>query len=129
MTEIETTQLDDERLRGDLDDLHEFAQELARASDAKRDGGSILPRHINADPEAVEQGLARLVLALIDLIRQLLEKQAIRRIDGGSLTDEEIERMGLTFMRLERKMAELREIFGLQDDDLALRLGHIVDSP
>jgi hypothetical protein len=115
------------RLHGDLDSLHDFARELARASNTRREGESIFPRHINADPEAVEEGLARLVLALVDLIRQLLEKQAIRRIEGGSLTDEEVERMGLTFLKLERKMAELKEIFGLQDDDLALRLGPVRD--
>jgi chromatin segregation and condensation protein Rec8/ScpA/Scc1 (kleisin family) len=127
VNEIEREAELDTRLRGDLDELRAFAEELGRASDTRRDGSSVFPRHINADPEAVEEGLARLVLALVDLIRQLLEKQAIRRIEGGSLTDDEIERMGVTFLKLERKMTELKEMFGLQDDDLALKLGPVRD--
>lgn len=67
------------------------------------------------------------MLTLIELLRQLLEKQAIRRVEGGSLTDEEIERLGETFMKLERKMSELKEIFGLQDEDLNLNLGPLGD--
>jgi len=82
-----------------------------------------VPRRINADPERVEQGLAKLVLTLIELLRRLLEKQALRRIEGGSLTPEEIERMGLTFLRLEEKMAELKTYFGLEAEDLSLDLG------
>lgn len=83
---------------------------------------AVLPR-IDADPEKVEQGLAKLVLTLIDLIRKLMEKQAIRRIDGGSLSDKEVEKLGYTFMRLENKMEELRKVFGLKDEDLNLNLG------
>jgi hypothetical protein len=82
-----------------------------------------VPRRINADPERVEQGLAKLVLTLIELLRRLLEKQALRRIEGGALTPEEIERMGLTFLRLEEKMAELKTHFGLEAEDLSLDLG------
>ena len=82
-----------------------------------------VPRRINADPERVEQGLAKLILTLIELLRRLLEKQALRRIEGGSLTPEEIERMGLTFLRLEEKMAELKTHFGLEAEDLSLDLG------
>jgi len=82
-----------------------------------------VPRRINADPERVEQGLAKLVLTLIELLRRLLEKQALRRIEGGSLTPDEIERMGLTFLRLEEKMAELTAHFGLKAEDLTLDLG------
>jgi hypothetical protein len=82
-----------------------------------------VPRRINADPERVEQGLAKLVLTLIELLRRLLEKQALRRIEGGSLTPDEIERMGLTFLRLEEKMAELTAHFGLKAEDLNLDLG------
>lgn len=82
-----------------------------------------VPRRINADPERVEQGLAKLVLTLIELLRRLLEKQALRRIEAGSLTSEEIERMGVTFLRLEQKMAVLRAHFGLEAEDLSLDLG------
>jgi len=80
-------------------------------------------RRVNADPERVEQGLAQLVLTLIELLRQLMERQALRRIDAGSLSDDEIERMGQTFMKLEQRMDELKEHFGLADDDLNLDLG------
>ena len=100
--------------------LAEFEGELERLTEA-------LPRRINADPEKVEQGLAKLVLTLIELLRRLLEKQALRRIEGGSLTPDEIERMGLTFLRLEGKMAELKAHFGLTDEDLNLSLGPLGD--
>ena len=100
--------------------LTDFEGELSRVTDA-------LPRRVNADPERVEQGLAKLVLTLIELLRGLLEKQAIRRVEGGSLTSGEIERMGLTFLRLEQKLAELREHFGLSQEDLTLSLGSLDD--
>ena len=96
--------------------LEEFEQELGRLTEA-------LPRRINADPEKVEQGLVKLVLTVVELLRRLLEKQALRRMDADSLTPEEIERMGLTFLRLEEKMAELKAHFGLRDEDLNLNLG------
>lgn len=80
-------------------------------------------RRVNADPERLEKGLAQLVLTLIELLRQLMERQAIRRIDAGTLTDDEIERMGQTFMKLEERMTELKAHFGLEDDDLNLDLG------
>ena len=82
---------------------------------------------INIDPKNVEKGLAKLVLTLVELIRKLLEKQAMRRIEGGSLTDEEIERMGETLLKLENKMQELKEIFGLKDEELNLNLGPLGD--
>jgi hypothetical protein len=86
---------------------------------------STIPERISADPEIVENGLARLVLAIVELVRRLLEKQALRRMDGGNLTEEEIERLGNALMKLEEKMAELKQVFGLTDDDLNLRLGPI----
>jgi hypothetical protein len=73
--------------------------------------------------ERPEQGLARLVLTLVELLRQTLERQAIRRMEGGGLSDEEIERMGVALFDLEQKMAELREIFDLEEADLNLDLG------
>lgn len=83
------------------------------------------PERVNVDPEKVEQGLVKLVLALVELLRRLLEKQAIRRIEGGSLTKEEINRLGLTLMRLEQKVKELQEHF--QIDDLNINLGPLGD--
>lgn len=84
-----------------------------------------IPERISADPEIVENGLARLVMSIIELVRRLLEKQALRRMDGGNLTEEEIERLGAALMKLEQKMEELKKTFGLSDDDLNLSLGPI----
>ncbi|MEI8173859.1 MAG: gas vesicle protein K [Deltaproteobacteria bacterium] len=86
-----------------------------------------LPKKIEANPENAEKGLAKLVLTLIELIRKLMEKQAMRRVEAGSLTDEEVERVGETLMKLENKMKELKEIFGLKDDELNLNLGPLGD--
>ena len=86
---------------------------------------SIVPERISADPEIVENGLAKLVLSIIELVRRLLEKQALRRMDGGNLTEEEIERLGNALMKLEEKMAELKRVFGLSDEDLNLSLGPV----
>ena len=82
-----------------------------------------LPDRINADPEHVEQGLARLVLTVVELLREVLEHQAIRRMDGGTLSDAEIERLGLALLKLNSRMDELKTIFGLTDEDLNIDLG------
>ena len=90
------------------------------------DARSELPaprQRINSDPANVERGLVSLVLTLVELLRQLMERQAIRRVDDGTLTDEQIERIGTTLMLLEEKMAELREHFGLKPEDLNIDLG------
>jgi transposase len=81
------------------------------------------PSRLQVDPENVSSGLLRLVLTLVELLRELLERQALRRIEGGSLTEEEIERLGLTFLRLAEEMQRLKRQFGLTDDDLNLDLG------
>jgi|SRR5438552_1222003 len=78
---------------------------------------------IDCSPENIEQGLAKLVLGLIELLRQLLERQAIRRMQGGSLTDAQVEEMGEALMKLEAKIRELAEHFGLTPADLNLDLG------
>jgi hypothetical protein len=85
--------------------------------------GDVFPRRVNADGERVERGLAQLVLTLVELLRQLLERQALRRVEGGTLSDDEIERLGETLMRLEARMEELKREFGLDDEDLNLDLG------
>jgi hypothetical protein len=82
-----------------------------------------LSRRINADPESLERGLAQLVLTIVELLRQLMERQALRRVDAGGLSEEQVERLGRTFMELDQRMAELREEFGLTEDDLNLDLG------
>lgn len=78
---------------------------------------------IECSSENIEQGLARLVLGLIDLLRRLLERQAIRRMEGQSLTGEQVEEMGLALMKLEAKVRELAAQFGLKPEDLNLDLG------
>jgi hypothetical protein len=86
---------------------------------------SVIPERISADPEIVENGLAKLVLSIIELIRRLLEKQALRRMDAGTVSEEEIERLGSALMKLEQKMDELKRVFGLSDEDLNLKLGPV----
>jgi Gas vesicle protein K len=80
-------------------------------------------RRITADPESVEKGLVTLVLTLVELLRQLMERQALRRVDLGDLTDDQVERIGSTLMALEERMTELREHFGLRPEDLNIDLG------
>ena len=82
-----------------------------------------LSRRVEADPENVERGLAQLVLTIVELLRQLMERQALRRMEQGTLTDDEIERLGQTFMLLEERMEELKTAFGLEDSELNLNLG------
>lgn len=98
------------------DDLDDFLRGLDRLNPG-------LPARVNADPQNIERGLAQLVLTLIELLRQLMERQAVRRMEGGSLTDDEVERLGQTFMHLEQRMQQLKREFGLEDKDLNLDLG------
>jgi hypothetical protein len=98
------------------DDLDPFARDLPRLGDA-------LSRRLDADPENVERGLAQLVLTVVELLRQLMERQALRRVDAGGLDDETVERLGRTLMALEARMQELKEIFDFDDADLNLDLG------
>lgn len=78
-------------------------------------------------PENVTDGLAQLVLTLVETLRQLMEKQATRRIRDGSVTDEEAERLGLTFIRLRAKIREIAAVFNLSEKDLGLDLGPLGD--
>ncbi|MEV4255943.1 gas vesicle protein K [Spirillospora sp. NPDC049652] len=80
-------------------------------------------QRIEADPESVERDLVKLVLTLVELIRQLMERQALRRVEEGSLTDDQTEKLGTALMRLEEAMAHLREHFDLTPEDLNLDLG------
>lgn len=82
---------------------------------------------VSADPESVERGLVQLVLTIVELLRQLMERQALHRMEAGSLTDAEVERLGQTFMALAKRMEELKEHFGLSADDLNLNLGPLGD--
>lgn len=91
-------------------------------SELERLDGALRQR-VNAKRDNLEKGLAQLVLTLIELLRQLMERQALRRIEGDSLTADEIERLGETFMLLEERMNELKEAFEIEDEELNLDLG------
>ena len=97
----------------ETDDLEVQLNELSRS----------LPERINAEPATAGKELGRLVLTLVDVIRKVLEHQAVRRMDSGSLTSEEVERLGLALLRLNERMDELKAAFGLQDEDLDIDLG------
>ncbi|CAN5204299.1 hypothetical protein BH23GEM2_BH23GEM2_10400 [soil metagenome] len=117
------------RLPGAAQDMHtgtlDASGELrpAQSEVSLRQLAPSLPETVNVDPEGVENGLARLVLTLIEVLRKVLEHQAIRRMEGGSLSEEEIERLGLGLLRLHDRMQELKNVFGLTDDDLQIDLG------
>jgi|SRR5579884_2845889 len=96
--------------------VEELKQQLAAAAQ-----GSL--QRIECNAENIDQGLARLVLSLIEFLRRLLERQAIRRMEGSRLSEEQIEEMGLALMKLESKIAELAAQFGLKPEDLNLELG------
>lgn len=82
-----------------------------------------MTERLDLDPESVERSLVTLVLALVELLRQLMERQALRRLDVGDLSDEQVEQLGATLMALEEKMTELRDHFGLRPEDLNIDLG------
>lgn len=82
-----------------------------------------LRQRIDSDADSVQRDLVRLVLTLVELIRQLMERQALRRVDTGDLPDDQVEDLGLALMKLEEAMTELRERFGFSTEDLNLELG------
>ena len=100
-----------------IQDITERVEELENPSESK----------LELNPENADSALAKLVLTLVELIRKLVEKQAMRRVDGGSLTETEIERLGETLMKLEMKMEELKKYFNLTDRDLNINLGPLGD--
>jgi translation elongation factor EF-1beta len=103
-------------------DVEVAVDDLKRQLAASASGSQ---QRIDCNSENIEQGLARLVLTLVELLRRLLERQAIRRMEGGSLNDTQIEEMGAALMKLEQKILELTSAFGLRPEDLNLDLGPI----
>jgi hypothetical protein len=101
----------------------EIAAAVAEVNRELKAAGESSMERIDCSPENIEQGLARLVLSLIELLRRLLERQAIRRMEGGSLEEGRIEAMGQALMKLEAKVNELAAAFGLRPEDLNLELG------
>ena len=100
----------------ELDSVREELERLARRT---------APPRWNADPEDVRRSVAKLVLTLVEFIRQLLERQAIRRMDAGTLTPEQTESVGLALMRLEETVRDIGKQFGLEPEDLNLDLGPV----
>ena len=98
---------------------HRAKAAIATSQSIEQGGG----KKIILDPENVEKGLAKLVLTVLELLRQVMERQAVHRMDTGDLSEVQIEKLGNTLMKLEEKVNELREHFGLQADDLNLNLG------
>ena len=99
--------------------------ELSQTGQEERGAGQRIRYRLDADddPRAAERGLATLVLTIVELLRQLMERQALRRVDDGTVTDEQAERIGYTLMRLEERMSELLDEFGLEPEDLNIDLG------
>jgi hypothetical protein len=97
-------------------DLERIAAEL-------REIAPSLPQRLDASPEDIEAGVAKLVLTLVEFLRQVLEHQAVRRMEGGGLSDEQIENIGLALMRLEERLGEIKTAFGLEGEDLNIDLG------
>jgi hypothetical protein len=95
----------------------------APADPARLADGDAPPRRINADRESIERGLVTLVLTLVELLRQLMERQALRRVEDGTLDDNKIEEVGQTLQALDERMSEVTEQFGLSRADLNLDLG------
>lgn len=85
--------------------------------------GRALPRRLETDPDAVQRDLVKLVLTIVELVRQLMERQALRRVDEGDLTDEQVEDLGTGLMHLEDAMEELKTRFDLTTSDLNIDLG------
>jgi hypothetical protein len=81
------------------------------------------PDRLEAGADDIEAGVAKLVLTLVEFVRQILEHQAVRRMEGGTLSDEEIERLGLALLRLQERLQEIKDAFGLRDEDLNVDLG------
>jgi len=83
---------------------------------------------INIDGQKLQNGLGKLVLTLVEILRQILERQARRRIESGTLTSEEIERLGLAFMQTRQKITEISKVFGCSAEELDLNLGSLIKS-
>jgi hypothetical protein len=104
------------------DSLSDFKSLMTLESSDARATAHSKPR-LNLDQEKVKNGLAQLVLTIIKLLHELLERQAIRRMEAGSLTDEQIDQLGCTLMRQAEEIERIRLQFGLEEKDLNLELG------
>ncbi|MGP8258595.1 MAG: gas vesicle protein K [Acidobacteriaceae bacterium] len=118
MQQVETMQVESESIQ-------DFALVMQQEACIQPRAHSATPcrARLELDPEQVKNGLGQLVLTVVKLLHELLERQALRRIDAGSLTEEQIERLGFTLMRQAEEIDRLRNEFGLEDQDLNLDLG------
>jgi len=106
-----------EPTKEELKYMAKLEQEIRRAE-------ANIPKIIDANsPKKAEQGIAKLVLTLVELLRRLMEREVMRRMQRGSLTNVEIQKLGLTFKAMEKKMQELKAVFGIEDEELNLDLG------
>jgi hypothetical protein len=86
-------------------------------------GDWVLPQRLDTDADSVERDLMRLVLTIVELVRQLMERQALRRVEQQDLTEDQVENLGLALMRLDEAMTELRARYGFSVEDLDIDLG------
>jgi len=106
-----------EPTKKELEYITNLEQEIRRAE-------ANIPKLIDAkNPKKAEQGIAKLVLTLVELLRRLMEKEVIRRMQRKSLSDAEIQKLGMTFKAMGKKMEELKTVFGIEDEELNLDLG------
>ena len=96
---------------------------LGDAPGAARKAGAAPPPRITLKEDDVRNGLGKLVLTVVELVRELVERQAIRRMESGSLTEDEVERLGATLMQLEEEVKRLKKIFGIENEELNIDLG------
>ena len=114
----------DRTTRIESESLADFARVMDAPAGVEARTPTVASRlRLELDPDKVKNGLGQLVLTLVKLVHELLERQAIRRIDSGSLTEDQIERLGLTLMRQAQEIERLRKEFGLEEGDLNLDLG------
>jgi len=107
----------------DMNERRAAAEEFELIAADLRELAPALPERIEANAEDVEAGLAKLVLTLIEVVRQVLEHQAVRRMEGGGLSDEDVERLGLALLRLQERLEEIKVAFGLEGEELNIDLG------
>ena len=119
MDPVDTTRVESESIR----DFALVMQQDGRIQPRVPHNGSPSRVRLDLDPDRLKNGLGQLVLTLIKLLHEVLERQALRRIDAGSLSEQQIERLGLTLMRQAEEIDRLRREFGLEEQDLDLDLG------
>ena len=119
MDPVDTTRVESESIR----DFALVMQQDGRIQPRVPHNATPGRARLDLDPDRLKNGLGQLVLTLIKLLHEVLERQALRRIDAGSLTEQQIEKLGLTLMSQAEEIDRLRREFGLEEQDLDLDLG------